>query len=52
MKLLQPRSHLFPRLKRLPIGATPIYVDIDPKTYNLDPEKLESVISDRTAMFP
>ena len=26
------------------LGATPVFVDIDPKTYNIDPEKLESAI--------
>jgi len=26
------------------LGATPIYVDIDPKTYNIDPEKLEKAV--------
>ena len=30
------------------LGATPVYVDIDPVTYNLDPGKLESAISART----
>jgi len=26
------------------LGATPVFVDIDPKTYNIDPAKLESAI--------
>jgi UDP-2-acetamido-2-deoxy-ribo-hexuluronate aminotransferase len=26
------------------LGATPVYVDIDPKTYNIDPEKLDKTI--------
>ncbi len=26
------------------LGATPVFVDIDPKTYNIDPDKLESAI--------
>lgn len=26
------------------LGATPIFVDIDPQTYNIDPEKLEQAI--------
>ena len=26
------------------LGATPVFVDIDPKTYNIDPEKLEQAI--------
>ncbi|AXS82522.1 DegT/DnrJ/EryC1/StrS family aminotransferase [Marinobacter sp. Arc7-DN-1] len=35
------------------LGAKPVYVDIDPKTYNLDPEKLEIAITSRTkAIIP
>ena len=35
------------------LGATPVYVDIDPVTYNLDPDKIESVITERTkAIIP
>lgn len=35
------------------LGARPVYVDIDPVTYNLDPSKLELVISSRTkAIIP
>lgn len=35
------------------LGAKPVYVDIDPKTYNLNPEKLESAITPRTkAIIP
>ena len=35
------------------LGATPVYVDIDPTTYNLDPAKLEHAISERTkAIIP
>jgi len=26
------------------LGATPVFVDIDPKTFNIDPEKLQSAI--------
>ena len=26
------------------LGATPIFVDIDPKTFNIDPEKLDTAI--------
>jgi len=29
-------------------GATPVFVDCDPRTYNLDPTKLEAAITDRT----
>src|SRR5690606_4821384 len=35
------------------LGARPVYVDIDPRTYNLDPELLEAAITDRTrAIIP
>ena len=35
------------------LGAKPIYVDIDPNTYNLDPTKLEAAITPRTkAIIP
>lgn len=34
-------------------GATPIYVDIDPVTYNIDPKKIEAAISPKTkAIMP
>ena len=34
-------------------GATPVYVDIDPESYNLDPAKLESALTPRTkAILP
>lgn len=35
------------------VGAKPIFVDIDPITYNMDPEKIESVITSKTkAIIP
>jgi dTDP-4-amino-4,6-dideoxygalactose transaminase len=35
------------------IGATPIFVDIDEETYNIDPSKVEAKITSRTkAMIP
>jgi len=35
------------------IGAKPVFVDIDPKTYNLDPEKIEGGITSATkAIMP
>lgn len=35
------------------LGATPIYVDVNPKTYNLDIEQLEAAITPRTkAIIP
>ena len=35
------------------LGAKPVYVDIDPRTYNLDPNLLEAAISPRTkAIIP
>ncbi len=34
-------------------GARPVFVDIDPRTYTLDPSKLEAVITERTrAIIP
>lgn len=34
-------------------GATPVFADIDPKTYNLDPARVEEAITERTlAMIP
>jgi dTDP-4-amino-4,6-dideoxygalactose transaminase len=34
-------------------GARPVFVDIDPKTYNIDPVKIESAITDKTkAIMP
>ncbi len=30
------------------LGAKPVYVDIDPRTYNLDPDLLEAAITHRT----
>jgi UDP-2-acetamido-2-deoxy-ribo-hexuluronate aminotransferase len=35
------------------LGAKPVYVDIDPKTYNMDIEQLEAAITSRTkAIIP
>lgn len=35
------------------LGAKPAYVDIDPRSFNLDPEKVEAAISSRTkAIIP
>lgn len=35
------------------MGATPVYVDIDPKTFNLDPKAVEAAITPRTkAILP
>ncbi len=30
------------------LGATPVFVDIDPVTYNIDPAEIESAITERT----
>jgi dTDP-4-amino-4,6-dideoxygalactose transaminase len=30
------------------VGATPVYVDIDPQTFNIDPSKIEAAITERT----
>lgn len=35
------------------IGATPIFVDIDPRTYNIDPTRIEAAITKKTkAIMP
>jgi UDP-2-acetamido-2-deoxy-ribo-hexuluronate aminotransferase len=35
------------------LGASPVFVDIDPKTYNIDPSKIESAITEKTrAIMP
>lgn len=35
------------------VGAKPVFVDIDPKTYNINPEKIEEAITDKTkAIMP
>ena len=35
------------------VGAKPVYVDIDPKTYNINPKLVEQAITDRTkAILP
>lgn len=35
------------------LGAVPVFVDIDEETYNIDPSKIESVITDKTkAIIP
>jgi dTDP-4-amino-4,6-dideoxygalactose transaminase len=32
-------------------GARPVFVDIDPHTYNIDPDKVENAITDRTKVI-
>jgi dTDP-4-amino-4,6-dideoxygalactose transaminase len=35
------------------LGARPVFVDIDPRTYNVDPEQIEPAINERTrALMP
>jgi dTDP-4-amino-4,6-dideoxygalactose transaminase len=35
------------------VGAEPVFIDIDPRTYNIDPAKLEQAITERTkAVIP
>jgi dTDP-4-amino-4,6-dideoxygalactose transaminase len=33
------------------IGACPVFVDIDPRTYNIDPNRVESAITERTKVI-
>ncbi|MEC4678886.1 MAG: DegT/DnrJ/EryC1/StrS family aminotransferase, partial [Nitrospirota bacterium] len=33
------------------VGARPVFVDIDPLTYNLDPEKIEAAMTPRTKLI-
>jgi len=33
------------------VGATPIFVDVDPESYNLDPAKLEAAITSKTKVI-
>ena len=33
------------------IGATPVFVDIDPRTYNIDPAKISSAITNNTKLI-
>jgi len=33
------------------LGATPVFVDIDEKTYNIDPSKIEAAITDKTKVI-
>ena len=33
------------------LGATPVFVDIDPRSYNLDPNQVESAITERTRVI-
>jgi dTDP-4-amino-4,6-dideoxygalactose transaminase len=30
------------------VGATPVFVDIDPKTFNIDPAKIEAAVTSKT----
>src|SRR2546430_16843281 len=30
------------------VGLTPVFVDVDPLTFNIDPEKIEACITERT----
>jgi dTDP-4-amino-4,6-dideoxygalactose transaminase len=35
------------------VGATPVFVDIDPRTFNIDPQAIEAAITERTtAVMP
>ena len=35
------------------VGAIPVFVDVDPRTYNIDPDKIEDAITEKTrAIMP
>ncbi len=33
------------------VGAMPVFADVDPETYNIDPDSIEKCITDRTRAF-
>ena len=47
--ILSPYTYIASAAAILMAGGVPIFVDMDPDTYNVDPSKIESAITDRTA---
>ncbi len=51
--ILPPYTFMATSTATLAVNAVPIFVDIDPDTYNIDPDKIEEAITDRTrAIIP
>ncbi|MFH1612484.1 MAG: DegT/DnrJ/EryC1/StrS family aminotransferase [bacterium] len=46
--IVTPNTFIATSLVILKEGAIPVYVDIDPKTYNIDPNKIEAKITPKT----
>jgi len=48
-EIIVPSHTAFPTIEPiLQLGAKPIFIDIDEETYNLDPSKIQEVITDKT----
>ena len=51
--LVPPYTFLATATSVVECNATPVFVDIDPETYNMDPQRIESAITSRTrAIIP
>ena len=51
--IIPPYTFIATATSCLSVGAIPVFVDIDPQTYNIDPTKVEEVITPRTkAIIP
>ncbi|MHB9035988.1 MAG: DegT/DnrJ/EryC1/StrS family aminotransferase [Armatimonadota bacterium] len=46
--IVTPNTFIATSLVILKEGATPVYADIDPKTYNIDPKEIEKKITSKT----
>ncbi len=49
--ILSPYTYIASAAAILMAGGVPIFVDMDPDTYNIDPSRIESAITDRTAVI-
>jgi dTDP-4-amino-4,6-dideoxygalactose transaminase len=49
--IIPPYTFMATAIACLMVGAVPVFVDIDPRTYNLDPEKIEAAITSRTRVI-
>ena len=46
--IVTPRSFIASASVIINAGATPVFVDVDPTTFNIDPSKIEDAITDQT----